>query len=857
MHALWRRLALAVMLSAATAGSPHAQPSPTRPSFSVSAELVVVDLVAVDAQGRFVANLSPDEIDLREDGRRQPVQLLQLVGTASEAAAAPASAPASPASGLAPADRLTQAADAGAPASGTAAAPRRLAIVIDALSLSVDAVRRVREALRRAVQDLPAEVPVLLATIGTELVVRQAFTTDRAALATAIGALPPQLDTPASVDAIFDAVDRVCAASVDETPVVEAAIEAGERLVADANARSAATSAALASLVASLGALDGRKHLVFYSAGHAISPVTQAVDAVAAAASACTRIDIMRLRRDASSALGRAATRDASEGLRAVITQANRAQTTFYTLDPSGIRTSAVMPQSRGSARSGGAGALMALPGLRADAGRDYLQGLAAETGGLHLRSNDLGAVLLRASADASQYYLVGYAPPAPTSKPGLRKISLSVKRRGVQVRYRTGYLAPSAPAASDADRAFSAAFAAPDSVTRDDFLVSYRIDQNDVAIEALIPVASVRFMDVDGRMHASFSVHAELSAAEGQRTGGESIPGKDVVLDLTPDEHARMTAAANLRVVLSTPRPPRGRYTLTVVARDSSGWIAARVLSCCSAPDIQGADALPAAPDLLQRAAAYVDQFVARFSNVVVQETMTQALTTAPLNVVGRGWRVPGTTTRRTLTSEFLLVRPAGTVFWLAFRDVVRVDDRVVTEDPDRLRQLFATTEGSSVAAAQRIAADGARHLLAPRPRTMTSPVLALAFLQAHHRGRFRYRLDAARADDAATHVTLRMEEVQLPTLMRTDGGQDLPLRGRFEIDPRTGAVREAELVLRTMGESLTLRTTFAFDARVQAHVPATLLERHVMRDGGLLETSAHYGNLRRFSVQTGEAVR
>jgi hypothetical protein len=91
----------------------------------------------------------------------------------------------------------------------------------------------------------------------------------------------------------------------------------------------------------------------------------------------------------------------------------------------------------------------------------------------------------------------------------------------------------------------------------------------------------------------------------------------------------------------------------------------------------------------------------------------------------------------------------------------------------------------------------------------------------------------------------------------MRTDGGQDLPLRGRFEIDPRSGAVREAELVLRTMGESLTLRTAFAFDARVQAYVPATLLERHVMRDGGLLETSARYGNLRRFSVQTGEAVR
>ena len=538
---------------------------------------MVIDLVAVDTAGRFIADLRPDEIDIREGGKPQPVQLLRLVGPPAADASSPGTEPAE----APPGEPSGISSTTGTPTMEPDA--RRVAIVVDALSLPVDAVPRLRDALLTTITDLPDDVPVMLATIGTELVVRLPFTTDRQQLATAVAAMPAQLDTATQASAIFEAVDRVCAAAVDTTRVVQAAIEAGERLILDANERSRATSAALVTLATHLGTFAGRKHLVFYSAGHSISPATQAVDTVAAAASACTGIDVMTVRREAGSALGRLATRDASDGLRVAISRANGAQVSVYTIDPAGVTTTAVMPSSRGSAQTGGAGPPILLPGLRADAGRDYLQGLAAETGGLRLTSNDLGLALRRAWEDASRYYLVGYAAREDTRKGPAPKITLSVRRRGVRVRYRTGYISPSRPEPADtAERDITAAFADPARHERDDLLVSHATSTGTLSVEVLIPRTAVRFTGDESGRRANFTVHAELQPVGRQDAAPIPLPGKDVALTLTPEEYTRFAAADHLRVVLTAPAPPPGAYTLVAVARDEGGWLAARRVPCC-----------------------------------------------------------------------------------------------------------------------------------------------------------------------------------------------------------------------------------------------------------------------------------
>ena len=214
---------------------------------------------------------------------------------------------------------------------------------------------------------------------------------------------------------------------------------------------------------------------------------------------------------------------------------------------------------------------------------------------------------------------------------------------------------------------------------------------------------------------------------------------------------------------------------------------------ACCT-PSPARPDA-PLADDvavLLTRAAAYVDGFVERFSNVVRQESLTQTYTEAPIAVAGRS-RVPtpGRTTTRRLRSEFLLVRPPSTAFWLAFRDVVDVDGKAVVDRQDRLEQLLLQGTRSGLAEARRIAADGARFFLGTRTRTTTSPVFALAFLQPHHQSRFRYRLQRARGRDQAPRLVLTADETAEPTLLRTDGGGNLPLHGRYEMTRRRAPCR------------------------------------------------------------------
>ena len=63
---------------------------------------------------------------------------------------------------------------------------------------------------------------------------------------------------------------------------------------------------------------------------------------------------------------------------------------------------------------------------------------------------------------------------------------------------------------------------------------------------------------------------------------------------------------------------------------------------------------------ELLDKAAIYVRQFVEQFSNVVAEETLVQE-TTNPRR-------------KRTLRSDFLLVRYPGEPQWMVFRDVAEV---------------------------------------------------------------------------------------------------------------------------------------------------------------------------------------
>jgi VWFA-related protein len=125
--------------------------------------------------------------------------------------------------------------------------------------------------------------------------------------------------------------------------------------------------------------------------------------------------------------------------VRQLAQRANRANVTFYAIDPRGLAAfdDAIGPMrpatpsqdvSRMAARQGG------------------LRELAESTdGAVVLNTNDVKGGVARMMADLSSYYLMRYYSSNTKLDGAFRRITVRVKRPGVDVRARAGYLAPTA----------------------------------------------------------------------------------------------------------------------------------------------------------------------------------------------------------------------------------------------------------------------------------------------------------------------------------------------------------------------------------------------------------------------------
>jgi VWFA-related protein len=134
-----------------------------------------------------------------------------------------------------------------------------------------------------------------------------------------------------------------------------------------------------------------------------------------------------------------AASGDTQVLFRDLIGEANRASTSFYTVDAMGLRTETrpftatpleAMAESRNRER------------VPYSTRLDSIRTLGESTNGMAVvDSNNVEAGLRRAAADFNAFYLLGYV--STNSKPDgrYRKIKVAVKRPGVQVRAREGYL--------------------------------------------------------------------------------------------------------------------------------------------------------------------------------------------------------------------------------------------------------------------------------------------------------------------------------------------------------------------------------------------------------------------------------
>jgi len=259
----------------------------------------------------------------------------------------------------------------------------------------------------------------------------------------------------------------------------------------------------------------------------------------------------------------------------------------------------------------------------------------------------------------------------------------------------------------------------------------------------------------------------------------------------------------------------------------------------------------------LLDRASAYVEDLVAKFSRVVAEEQYAQEyLLLSPQGTRG----FPGTPTvveRRTLKSDLLLVKPAGLDQWFIFRDVFEVDARPVRDRENRLAKLFLESRDTVTAVERALEiAKASAEFNIRQMGTVDNPMVALGFLQRIYRPRFRFTL---RGRDPALGPDVWMveyRETARPTLMRSSDNKDVFAHGRYWVVADRGRVVRTEVGFSTLGTESIVTTSFEMDERLGTSVPVTMqFKRGRAKDE--VRGVATYGRFRQFEVGTEESLK
>lgn len=273
-----------------------------------------------------------------------------------------------------------------------------------------------------------------------------------------------------------------------------------------------------------------------------------------------------------------------------------------------------------------------------------------------------------------------------------------------------------------------------------------------------------------------------------------------------------------------------------------------------------------PALAQVLQKAAGYVAEFQQQLSGIVAEETYTQEVLKergAPSSY--KGSLSPGLP-RRTLRSDLLLVKPAGADRYVELRDVFEVDGAPVRDRDERVTRLLGDASPQSIDRMREIIDQSARFNIGRIERNVNTPVLALTFLGADRQPRFEFkRAKPARrlaapsnptppaggpADPVVFRVstemwTIEYSEKEKPTLIRTPRGQSLPARGRFWINPATGAVLMSELVVDGGGVEATITVSYQSEPLAGFLVPVAMHESYEGHGEHVVGT-ATYGRFR-----------
>jgi VWFA-related protein len=435
------------------AGPQDAPAAPRRPeqvpTFEVGTAAVTLDIVVRDKKGRAVRDLKASDFEVFEDGVKQTIDSFRVFGrpleetgpVAPRPAAAPAPGPAAapaPLPAIEPEDR-----------------PQIIAFVFDRLTANARTMAQ-KAALTYLEKGHVEGDLVGVFSIDLALRTLQPFTRETGLIRAGLERAASQANTDFAsnreqtrgiVDAISTAEQTTDAISNTSFSGPTTASSSSLGAVAGAAALTQAVSSIQVQMLRSFEALErdqqgfastnsvlaivnglkdlpGRKTVVFFSEGLAITPNVEAQ-------------------------------------FRSLINAANRARVSLYTMDAGGLRATSMNEETRKemlqamnrrlrqveSGADAGGGSMSAALERNEDLLRlnpeSGLGQLAAQTGGFLIHdTNDAASAFRRIQEDMRFHYLIAYAPINENYDGRFRKISVKLARSGTEVQAREGYFA-------------------------------------------------------------------------------------------------------------------------------------------------------------------------------------------------------------------------------------------------------------------------------------------------------------------------------------------------------------------------------------------------------------------------------
>ena len=501
----------------------------------ITTNLVQVDAV-VTKGGKAVKDLTADDFEIYEDGRKQTITSFAYISNLSNAAPEPAPAKVKTTGAVPPPPP---------PRLNRDEARRTVAIVIDDLGISGESMSHVKKQLRKFVAEevQPNDLVAIIRT-GGELGALQQFTNDRRLLSRAVEKLR------------WNVCNRVGVSVIRPIRSLEATSEGPEFNCGGSSYIK--TLKALRFILDAMGQLPGRKSMVLLS--DSLPVETQEIE----------------FENDALKTFPN--TRIFHESLQKLAERAIRASVVIYAVDtqgvqPTGITAADQIPMTRSTMNSRISTILSSRSSLlfsRREGGRL----IAEQTGGFQVRNSN-SLELPRIMQDQSGYYLIGYRPTSETFNRKFHHIKAKVKRSGMTVRTRYGFFGVSEEEVGptqllnprSTNLALMSPFGAQDIEVN---LISFFTNDKAMGLTArsfvYIDANGLKFETVNNKHNAAFDLHGVVFGDNGAVV--EQV-AHGVTMSLTEDDYqVAMRNGMSLRIDMPVKKP--GAYQVRIATRDA-----------------------------------------------------------------------------------------------------------------------------------------------------------------------------------------------------------------------------------------------------------------------------------------------